>query len=203
LLLLDGFAYWTRYAGDGRRQIVSFCVPGDIVETGQYHTRSQSLMAAAASTFLRFDQPPESDAELAARMNIATALRRCKLQEENMLHERIFTLGRRHGRERVAALLCELYYRCGAVSLVTAGDFRFPLTQEEIGDASGLSAVHVNRCIGRLQQPGLIALRRNHLRIVDFTELASIAEWEPGYRLYRAPDALSQELNVPDDTVSK
>lgn len=64
-----------------------------------------------------------------------------------MLRERIVSLGRRDARGRIAYLLCELLWRHTAVGLNSNGSFLLPLTQTELGDALGLTPVHVNRIL--------------------------------------------------------
>jgi CRP-like cAMP-binding protein len=80
------------------------------------------------------------------------------LQEDAMLHERIVALGRRNAQGRIAYLLCELFWRQKAIGMIGDLAIRLPLTQAELADTLGLTAVHVNRKLqdsygGRISSP--------------------------------------------------
>jgi CRP-like cAMP-binding protein len=82
----------------------------------------------------------------------------------------------------MAHLFCEFLTRLKAVDLVENGNgFDFPVTQSELGDALGLSNVHVNRVAQDLRGKGLIAWERNTLTILDWDGLAALGEFEPTY----------------------
>jgi CRP-like cAMP-binding protein len=66
----------------------------------------------------------------------------------------------KHGRvdQRV---LCEVYVRLRAVGLVNGQSYLMPVTQAELGDATGMSTVHVNRTLQELRRDGLISTPRS------------------------------------------
>jgi CRP-like cAMP-binding protein len=90
-------------------------------------------------------------------------------------------LGQRTATERIAHLLCELFFRLRAVGLTTDLTCDLPVTQAELADASGLSAVHVNRTIQELRAADLIVLRGRTLTILDLEALKTVALFNPNY----------------------
>ena len=96
-------------------------------------------------------------------------------------HERVVSLGRRAAIERMAHLLCELHARLRMVGLADEKSFPLPLTQADLGEALGLSSVHVNRTLQELRGAGLIALRDRRLTILDDRGLRAVALFDPTY----------------------
>ncbi len=91
-------------------------------------------------------------------------------------------IGRRSAFARIAHLFCELYLRLKAVGLTNGAEFNLPITQAEIGDALGLSTVHVNRTLQELRGENLIVLRGGSLTVPDWEALKEAGEFDPIYR---------------------
>jgi len=108
------------------------------------------------------------------------------LVEEAIQREWTVNLGQRDAIERMAHLLCELFTRHKAAGLVTDRTFEFPLTQHELGDAMGLSNVHVNRIMQELRSQGLIATPGRQMVILDWEGLKQLGEFDPTY-LHQKP----------------
>jgi CRP-like cAMP-binding protein len=87
----------------------------------------------------------------------------------------------RSGLERTAHLLCELLERLGPTGHASDGQYELPLTQVDLADALGLSAVHVNRVLQELRRDGLISLRGRCLQILALRRLRQLAEFEARY----------------------
>lgn len=98
-----------------------------------------------------------------------------------MMSERINSLGRRSARERIAHLFCELMMRLAGAGCQSGDSFDLPLTQEEIGDTTGLTAVHVNRVLQGLRNDGILTLNEQRLTVFDWPLLTAIANFDPGY----------------------
>jgi CRP-like cAMP-binding protein len=90
-------------------------------------------------------------------------------------------MGRRDSQKRVAHLMCELYVRARNVGLTGDGCFEMPLTQAVIGDALGLTGVHVNRVLRKLRLTGAMELSAGSLIIADVGRLAAIAGFDDTY----------------------
>src|SRR5262249_15254537 len=91
------------------------------------------------------------------------------------------TLGRRTAYQQIAHLFCELYFRLDSVGQVKKGAFDMPLSQAELGDACGLSTVHVNRSLQALRKDGLIVLESHALLVPDIHRLVVTAAFDEAY----------------------
>lgn len=98
-----------------------------------------------------------------------------------MLRERIVSLGRRDARGRIAYLLCELLWRYAAIGLTNGDKFKLPLTQTELGDALGLTPVHVNRILKEFRERRLLAIEHKVIDLIDVPGLQEIAAFNKDY----------------------
>lgn len=119
--------------------------------------------------------------ELLARPLIARALWLAGLVDESALRAWTVSLGKRDAAERLAHLICELFVRLGIAGSDRTDGFDLPLTQEELGDALGLTPVHVNRVLRHLREAGLMSFKNRTVEIVDFPKLQKVAGFDPGY----------------------
>jgi hypothetical protein len=78
-------------------------------------------------------------------------------------------------------LMCELFVKCEAVGLAQDGQISWPITQAELGDALGLSNVHVNRTLKELRGEGLITLQNHTLVVHDWNRLKAAGRFDPEY----------------------
>ncbi len=97
-------------------------------------------------------------------------------------------VGRRSAYTRIAHLLCGVLLRMRAGGLTDGDSCDLPLTQEDIGDATGLSNVHVNRSLQELRAEGLVEVGRRSLNVLAWERLKQAAEFDPRY-LHLRPDA--------------
>lgn len=181
-VLLRGFAYRHKFVGDGGRQIVMLCVPTDLID-------SQNLLLAQSDHNVQTLTPVEvamveSDAliDLAfARPAIGRALWHDSLVESSIAREWIANVGRRSARARTAHLLCEVAVRSERAGLGDRSAFELPMTQEQLGDALGLTAVHINRTLKALQDDGLIQRSKRSVSVRDWAELSRTADFSATY----------------------
>ena len=98
------------------------------------------------------------------------------------------SIGQRSAAERIAHVFCELYTKLHALGL--AHDYRcaIPLTQGELGDATGITTIHVNRILQSLRASGLITYKSGKLTIHDWNALTKLAQFDPAY-LHLKPKA--------------
>ncbi len=171
-----GLACRCRFLADGRRQILTFLIPGDIFDLHSFLFRSMdhSIITIAATRLATITR--DKVMEVAGRYpRIGAALWWSTMQEAAMLRERVVTLGRRNARGRVAYLLCELVWRQRAVGISEDHAIRLPLTQLDIADTLGLTAVHVNRVLQAFRHEGLITLVQRRLALRDVATLQNLA----------------------------
>ncbi|MBA3810956.1 MAG: Crp/Fnr family transcriptional regulator [Caulobacteraceae bacterium] len=183
LPLLEGLAYRHKDFRDGRRQIISLLVPGDMCgghgrlsRPTNYGVRTLTRCKIARISRQGFVHLLDSHPAIAEALNEAA------LVEEAVLRTWIVNLGQRHAHERMAHLLCEWAQRmadCGR--LLAHGGFELPLTQQGLGAALGLTSVHVNRVLQRLRAENLVAFQNGTVRIFDFDRLRAVADFDPAY----------------------
>jgi CRP-like cAMP-binding protein len=180
--LLEGFACRHKQLEDGRRQILSFLLPGDGFDVGvsMLPRRDHTVTTLSTCAFARTtDTALEHLAQQYPR--IRAALRWATLTEEAVAREWVVNVGRRNALERTAHLFCEMYHRMEAIGRVNGTTCELPLTQTDLGDTLGLSTVHVNRTLQELRARKLIAFGDKRLTILDLPRLEEIALFDPGY----------------------
>jgi len=185
-----GMACRYRLLPDGRRQILSFLIPGDLSELHVFllKTMDHSIGAIMSTRIAAIERDIVVDIAT-NRPRLGAALWWCAMQEAAIARERIVALGRRNARGRVAYLLCELVWRQQAIQLAEGDTIRLPLTQTDLGDALGLTAVHVNRVLQRFRQDKLIELRERRLTVADFAKLQAVAGLKPAYLQFSSTPA--------------
>jgi CRP-like cAMP-binding protein len=181
-LLVEGFAARYKVLGEGQRQIFSLHIPGDILDLQLLHLEVMDhSVRALAPCRVGYIPHQAIHAMIAAYPRIGAALWRDTLVDAAVFREWLAGVGRRSAYQRIAHLLCELYLRLLSVGLADAWSFELPVTQIELSDALGLSAVHVNRILQDLRRDGLIATRGAKTAIRDWARLQSAADFDPGY----------------------
>lgn len=177
-----GMACRYRLLPDGRRQILTFLIPGDFsdLHTFLLKVMDHSVAAIIPTRIAVVERDTVVDIQI-NRPRLGAALWWSEMQEAAMARERIVALGRRNARGRVAYLLCELVWRQRAINLAEDHSIRLPLTQTDLADALGLTAVHVNRVLQRFRQDQLIKLERRRLTLVNFVRLEAMAGLTSAY----------------------
>jgi len=189
ILLVAGLAIRYRVLRDGQRQITAIHVPGDFVDLHSFPLKHMDHSVGALSDCRIVTFPHEKLQHITeAWPHLTRMLWLMTLIDAAMHREWLVAMGRRNALEQMAHLLCELYVRLGIAGLVTDDAFVFPITQTELGDALGLSAVYVNRVLQQLRGEGLITWQGQMVRVLDWPRLQRIAEFDPGYlHLEREP----------------
>jgi CRP-like cAMP-binding protein len=167
---------------DGRRQVIAFLLPGDLCDLNIFILREMdhSICAITALNYAEID-PEALSALTLAHPRITQALWWEALMTAAIQREWSMSLGQRTATERIAHLLCELFFRLRAIGLTADFTCELPLTQADLADASGLSAVHVNRTLQELRAANLIILRGKILTIPNLDALKTAALFNPNY----------------------
>jgi CRP-like cAMP-binding protein len=181
-LILRGFAYRQKLLSDGRRQIISFHIPTEFVDlqngvlgTADHNVQSLNHCEIAAV-------PRSAIMELAdQRPAVRLAMWIDTLIDSSIFREWVVNVGRRDSRARIAHLLCELVIRLRRIGADREGLFDFPLTQEQLADATGLTAVHTNRTLQSLRREGLLQLSNGILRVLDWEGLREVGDFDELY----------------------
>jgi CRP-like cAMP-binding protein len=181
-LLLSGFACVYKMTAQGKRQIVSFAIAGDIPDLQSLHLtvldNSISTLSPCRVGFITHDDLRY----LCARYpRLAAAFWRETLIDAAIFREWVMNVGQREGVSRMAHVLCELLVRLRAVDLVEDHVCDLPITQGEFADALGFTNVHVNRVLQQMRADGLIETQGTRLRVPDWDRLKEVGEFDPTY----------------------
>lgn len=179
--IYSGWAFQFKQTTDGRRHILSFLLPGDVVSLeslcfphlplpfGVKSLTRLSVCTFALSDMLELTQNSSERVRCFENMVQANAA---------ALSRRQLDLGRRSALGRVSQLILEIEERLRRRHLVEDDRFFFPARQEHIADALGLTSVYVSRTLDRLRREQVIDLDRMYLSILDIEKLRAIAEDE-------------------------
>lgn len=175
----SGWAFRYKTLQDGRRQILNFLLPGDFVGLqGEFAQAATHGVEALTALQLCVFPPQGLWALYHEQPQLGYAITWLCATHEKLQDEILLTVGRRNAAERIAMLLIHLWRRAERVGLADAdGSVPWPLTQQHIADALGLSLVHTNKTLRRLERLGLHELREGRLRLLHPEALARIADY--------------------------
>ena len=198
-LILEGWACRYKQLEDGRRQIISFFLPGDLCDPHVFVLREMDHSIGTITPVRLAEIHRDQMLDLTERHpRITRALWWETLVTAAIQREWTVNLGQRTGLERIGHLLCELFIRLRGVGLTEGDSCLLPVTQVELGDATGLSNVHVNRVLQELRASGLIVLRGKRLTIPDLEALQRIALFNVNYlHLEREGRRLEESQLIP------
>jgi CRP-like cAMP-binding protein len=180
--LLEGFACTYKTTNEGKRQINAFHIPGDIPDLQSLHLKTlDNSVGTLTLCRVGFIQHEDLRELCHAQPRIADAFWRETLVDGAIFREWMLNVGRREAYGRLAHLLCEMVSRLQAVGLVQDHTCELPITQSELGDALGISTVHVNRTLQDLRKAGLISLKGGTLSVLDWDGLKHAGEFDPTY----------------------
>lgn len=176
--LLSGWAFRFKTLSDGRRQILNFLLAGDFIGVQQKmgDAAAHGVVTLTDSVFCVFQR--DSLWEL-HRQSPAMGFNITWLtaHEESLVDDTLLSVGRRSAEERIAMLLILLFKRAAALqSDGGAGGVPFPLTQQHVADGLGLSLVHTNKTLRKLERRGLHSLVDGRLHMRDVKALARLAD---------------------------
>ncbi len=176
-IVVEGWMMQSQILSDGRRQILDFALPGTIL--GFVSPSDPTLTHTAESlTGTTVAVIPSDRLWDLCRTNPDFSVHLISVAAEslNLAFESITDIGRRSARDAVAHLLLRLYARIRAqCPRESDASVMIPLTQEHIGDALGLTAVHVCRTLGKLRQDGILSLSNGMLVVLDLDGLREIS----------------------------
>ena len=182
ILLLEGLLCRYKDLRNGERQIMELHVAGDFADLHSF-TLKRLDHNVMALTPCRLALAPHERLETISRDHPhLTRLLWFSTNLDASIHRQwVLSLGRRTAMARLAHLFCELHVRLGLVGLTDELQYRLDLTQLDLAECMGLTAVHVNRTLKELRERGLVEFRNNIVRIDDLPRLQSLAEFDPSY----------------------
>ncbi|MHB0775166.1 Crp/Fnr family transcriptional regulator [Halomonas sp. WWR20] len=191
-LILDGWICRYKYLEQGKRAIMAYLIPGDMCDVHitlldhmDHSVRSLTPVKVAylpRETLERFFQD---------NTTLARAFFWAALVEESTLREWFVNVTSRPADKRLAHLFCEMQVRHRAAGLTQGNSIDFPLTQNDLADAMGITPVHTNRVLQRLRREGMVAFGNKRMTIHDWEGLKAFAEFDLGY-LHLSEDILDK-----------
>jgi CRP-like cAMP-binding protein len=181
-LVLTGLAARSKTLRSGDRQFMALLVPGDLcdVEVFVLEGMDHDITALTETTCVLI--PAKIIEELLTESTKLTrALWWSTMSDSAVLREWIVDHGSRDSLERIAHLICEMLIRYRVIGETTDDSFPFPLTQEELADATGMTPVHVNRVLQQLRALRLIELTGKVLTVLDPKALQQVAKFDSSY----------------------
>ncbi|HCB76053.1 MAG TPA: Crp/Fnr family transcriptional regulator [Sphingomonas bacterium] len=181
-LVAEGLVGRFGQTGDGRRQIVSLHLPGEIADLQSVIVpqATTALTALTGSTLLRVAHNDLRRVGL-RHPGIATAFWRACVVEAAIVAQWLINIGQRPARSRMAHLFCEMATRYALLDQSDGRRYRLPMTQEQLGDALGLTSVHVNRTLQGLREERLVSVSRDSVEILDWDGLVAAGEFDRAY----------------------
>jgi CRP-like cAMP-binding protein len=181
-LLIAGWCYRYSDLADGRRQTLALHMAGDFVDLHSFQLKRMDHSVRTLSPCTVASVPHEALSRITeAFPHLTRQLWYSTLIDAAIMRRWMVGLGQRSALENMAHLFCEIYHRAMLVGLVADDAFAFPLTQAEIGDAVGISAVHSNRMLQQLRAQRLIAVSGRTVRILDLPGLERVAGFDATY----------------------
>ncbi|MEG3148391.1 Crp/Fnr family transcriptional regulator [Sphingomonas sp. ZT3P38] len=181
-MLLDGLMCRYKDLRNGERQITELHVAGDFVDLHSFTLKrlDHNIMALSPCRIAlvpheRLTRITEEHPHLARIYWFTTNL------DAAIHREWELSLGRRTALSKTAHLLCELQVRLGLVGLADDSGYDLRLTQVDLAECLGLTAVHVNRTLRQLREQGLVSISKGRVEILDRDGLRKVAEFDPAY----------------------
>lgn len=181
VLLLDGVACWYRRPEGGRRQILAFQYPGDLLDFHGYvlpDLGEPTAVRALTGCSIGIVHYDDIENAIDQHPNLGLALWRATMLAALIWRERMLHTVHSTALSRVAHLLCEQLTRLEAVGI---SGMTIPLSQNDLADAAGLSPVHVSRTIQQLRKAGALLDSKGAITVANRDRLVEMAKFDPRY----------------------
>ncbi|MBO6550796.1 MAG: Crp/Fnr family transcriptional regulator [Rhizobiales bacterium] len=177
--ILSGWAFRYKLLEDGRRQILNFALPGDFIglQSSIFNEMDHSVESLTEIVLCIFPREKlwnlyKNHHELAFDITWLAA------REERTLDENLLSVGRRTAIERISHILLNLYCRLEQLGMTNKGKALFPFKQHHLADALGLSLVHTNKTLKKLERMKAIRWKNDTFEVISHKALAKIANYE-------------------------
>jgi CRP-like cAMP-binding protein len=181
-LIVEGFGIRSKTLSEGKRQILSIHIPGEIPDLMSLflHVMDHDLSTLTPCR-LGFISHEALRQLHRRRPNVAEMFWRDTLIDAAMFREWIVNVGQRPAPARLAHVMAELRERLRVIGRVEGNSFEMPLTQEQIGEALGITGVHANRVIRQLREGGIVDLHRGRVTVLDEFRFLELADFDDRY----------------------
>jgi CRP-like cAMP-binding protein len=181
-LIIEGFCVRAKTTVSGQRQILSIHIAGDIpdLQSLHLHRMDHDLITLVPST-LGFVSHTSMRALTRARPNVAEMLWRDTLIDAAIFREWIVNVGQRPATSRLAHVVLELRERLAVIGRARSDTLEMPLTQEQVGEALGITPVHANRVIRQLRDERIVDFNRGRVTVLDERKLEELGQFDDLY----------------------
>lgn len=187
-LVVDGLVGRFGQNKNGARQITCLHIPGDMADLPSVVSPKAgwALGALTKSTVLRI---PHADLRRVAATypGLAEAFWRDCVADGSIFSEWVVNIGCRDALSRLAHLFCEMAIRCEQAGYGDRRAYSLPITQSDLGDATGLTSVHVNRTLKELRSRSIVDLRAGIVTVHDWNQLVSVGDFDASFLLLEGP----------------
>jgi len=174
--VLGGWAFRYKMLDDGRRQILNYALPADMVGLQGTLMREMEHSVEALTPVTLCVFPRSKLWDLYSHFpSLAFDITWLAAREEQLIDENLVNLGRRSALERTAYLLLHLFVRADEAGLVKNGTIQFPFTQQHLADTLGMSLVHTNKTLKRLLATNAIRWKDRIFEMINRPSLVEIA----------------------------
>lgn len=178
--ILSGWGFRYKLLSDGRRQIVNFVMPGDMIGLqGTLMGEMQHTVEALSPMLMCVFERDELMSLFRTHPELAYDVTWIAAREESTLDEHLLSVGRRSALERLSYLLAFIAERASDVGLFNGTPMVIPITQQHVADTLGLSLVHTNKTVRKLSQKKLLHWRGGACELLNLDGLKTVSGWAP------------------------
>ncbi|MGI4944534.1 MAG: Crp/Fnr family transcriptional regulator [Janthinobacterium lividum] len=181
VMFLDGFACRYKMTEDGKRQILSFHMAGDLCDLVGLHAKQLDSSTRTLTPAKVALIPHAAVISWSKSPRLRDFLWRTTLVDAAIMREWIINVGRRTAYQRTAHLLCEIVSRLRGTLGMSGPHYDFPLRQLELADALSLTGMHTGRMLQQLRADELVELGCNSITVRNWRGLKQAANFDPGY----------------------
>ena len=177
IAICDGWALRFAQLPNGKRQILSVVLPGDIVSVASVFDQShQYSLQAVTDVRYAYLSAEEVQKKLDDGGPVTQSWARFAAAEQRLSDELLVDLGQRTAHERIAAFVLRMMERLSPGQDVPSLTFDFPLRQQQIAELLGLTPVHVCRVLSAFRKDGICDISNGMAQILDLDQLRQIGE---------------------------
>lgn len=177
--VLSGWGFRYKTLEDGRRQILNYVLPGDLLGLqGSLMKEMSHSFEALSPMILCVFQRDKLPNLFSTFPNLAYDITWIASREEQMLDEILLSVGRRTALERAAYLFAFLFQRAKSVGMVKDERLTIPFRQQHVADTLGLSIVHTNKTLKKLAALGTVRWLDRGCEVIDETGLLKVSKWD-------------------------
>lgn len=180
-IIESGWACLTKELAGGERQIADLALPGDVIGLRAEKAESHKSLVALTDLVVHEARPKSLLAAITQSETLAAGVVAAAARQRAILIEHMTNLGRRSAAARTGHFLLEIRARLQAAGMDAAKGYECPLTQYDLADALGLTAIHVNRMLRELREHGYLSFRHGVVEFFDAEGLAELCEFDPHY----------------------